>query len=61
MKLRGNFWQGLYSQSFIIVFVDLHGLVVDDQQVAGKVLENSAPFPDLYPRGVWKAIKEPFD
>lgn len=30
-----------------LVSVDLHGLVVDDQQVAGKGLGNSAPFSDL--------------
>lgn len=53
----------IFGRGFIhiIVFVDLHELVVDNQQVAGKFLGNSAPFPDLYSRGLWKAIKEPFD
>ena len=33
----------------------------DDQQMAGRGLGNSAPFPDLHPFGIWSGILMSFD
>ena len=56
MLLVVHLWDEAGPSFTSVVFVHLHWLLVDDQQMAGEVLGNSAPFPNLYPFGTWRAI-----